>query len=144
MANNLIMKKKKFGKTWFIDLDGTIFEHNTYLRGENIVLENAEAFLKEIPKEDCLIFVTAREERYKQMTLKSLELLEIKFDGILFNITSGTRVLLNDKKETKKLTALALNKRRNSNKFPFFLLENYRYNTIFDFFKNIIFRLKYY
>ena len=31
---NYFSVKKKTGKTWFIDLDGTIFEHNSYLKGK--------------------------------------------------------------------------------------------------------------
>ena len=77
---NYFSVKKKTGKTWFIDLDGTIFEHNSYLKGKNILLKNAKTFLNEIPNEDCLIFVTARPQKYKKMTLESLIVLDINFD----------------------------------------------------------------
>ena len=41
--------------------------------------KKAKFFLNEIPSEDCLIFVTARPQKYKNMTLKSLALLDIDF-----------------------------------------------------------------
>ena len=53
---------------------------------KNIILKKAKEFLSEIPK-NCLIFVTARSKEYKDMTLKSLDLLDI-YDGIIFNISS--------------------------------------------------------
>ena len=113
MVDSFNVKKNKRGRTWFIDLDGTIFEHNSYLHGKNIVLKKAKYFLNEIPSEDCLIFVTARPQKYKNMTLKSLALLDIDYDGIIFNVSSGTRVIVNDKKVSGKFTALAINKKRN-------------------------------
>ena len=144
MVDSFNVKKNKTGRTWFIDLDGTIFEHNSYLYGENIVLNKAKTFLNEIPSEDCLIFVTARPKKYKNMTLKSLALLDIDYDGIIFNVSSGTRVIINDKKVSGKSTALAINKRRNDQNFPFFLLKKFRYNSLINFFKNFFYNYKYY
>jgi len=143
MVDSFNVKKNKTGRTWFIDLDGTIFEHNSYLCGKNIVLKNAKFFLNEIPSEDCLIFVTARPQKYKNMTLKSLALLDIDYDGIIFNVSPGTRVIVNDKKVSGKFTALAINKRRNDKNFPFFLLKKFRYNSLTNFFKNLIYNYKY-
>ena len=122
MVGSFNVKQNKKGRTWFIDLDGTIFEHNSYLYGKNIVLKKALEFLSEIPREDCLIFVTARPKEYKNMTLKSLNLLDINYDGIIFNISSGTRVIINDKKVSGKFTAIAINKARNDQNFPFFFI----------------------
>ncbi len=143
MVDSFNIKKNKRGRTWFIDLDGTVFEHNTYLNGKNIILKKAKDFLNEIPSEDCLIFVTARPKQYKDMTLKSLELLEINYDGIIFNISSGTRVIINDKKVSGKFTALAINKARNDQNFPFFLFNKFRYNSFINFLKNLIYNYKY-
>ena len=144
MVDSFNVKKNKTGRTWFIDLDGTIFEHNSYLYGKNIVLNKAKTFLNEIPSEDCLIFVTARPKKYKNMTLKRLALLDIDYDGIIFNVSSGTRVIINDKKVSGKSTALAINKRRNDQNFPFFLLKKFRYNSLINFFKNFFYNYKYY
>ena len=73
MVDSFNVKQNKKGRTWFIDLDGTIFEHNTYLYGKNIILKKAKEFLSEIPREDCLIFVTARSKEYKDMTTEWIE-----------------------------------------------------------------------
>ena len=67
-----------------------------------------------------MIFVTARPQKYKNMTLKSLALLDIDYDGIIFNVSSGTRVIVNDKKVSGKLTALAVNKKEVSQNFFFY------------------------
>ena len=144
MVDRFNVKKNKTERTWFIDLDGTIFEHNSYLYGKNIVLKKVKFFLNEIPSDDCLIFVTARPRKYKNMTLKGLSLLDIDYDGIIFNVSSGTRVIVNDKKDSGKFTALAINKRRNDQNFPFFLFKKFRYNSLINFFKNLIYNHKYY
>ena len=140
----LLIKNKKFGKTWFIDLDGTIFEHNGYLVGENILLKNAKLFLDSIPKDDCIIFVTARTNKYEKMTLTSLNNYKIKYDGIIFNITSGTRILINDKKINNKRTCFAYNKRRNTSNYPFYILKSFKFKSLKLFFRNLIFSYKFY
>lgn len=139
-----IIEKKKMGKTWFIDIDGTIFIHNGYLNGKNELIKNAKEFLETIPDNDSIIYVTARPKKYAEMTINSLQKLNIKFDFIIFNITSGTRVLINDKKITNKRTCVAFNKSRNSSFFPFYAIEGFSPTSFFDKIKKLFFKFNFY
>ena len=78
------------------------------------------------------------------MTIESLILLDINFDGIIFNLSPGTRVLINDKKVSGKLTALAVNKKRNNTNFPFYLFNKFRFSSAVSYLKNLIFNYRYY
>ena len=140
----LIFDERKIGKTWFVDLDGTIFQHNSYLEGKNIILKNAKLFLEKIPNDDCLIFVTARPKKLKKMTLKTLHEMGISFDGIIFNVTTGTRILINDKKRNNKKTCIAVNKKRNSSYFPEFLLKKLNNFSLIELWKKYFFKINYY
>ena len=64
------MKKIKISKnlnhTWLIDLDGTVVKHNYYLSEKNdLLLKGARSFLKKIPKNDIIIFLTSRKKNSK-------------------------------------------------------------------------------
>lgn len=142
--NYQIIKKKKTGKTWFVDIDGTIFIHNGYLSGKNELIENAKEFLQSIPDNDCLIFVTARPEKYAEMTINSLTKLNKKFDLIIFNVTSGTRVLINDKKITNQKTCVAFNKKRDDSFFPFYAIQGFKPISFIDRIKKLFFIFRFY
>ena len=52
------------GKTWILDLDGTIVKHNGYkIDGHDTLLEGAKEFLGTIGESDMVVFVTSRTER---------------------------------------------------------------------------------
>jgi len=107
------------GHTWLIDLDGTIVKHNGYkIDGEDSLLEGAKAFLESIPEGDKIIFLTSREEKYREQTESFLKRYDIRYDAVLFELPFGERILLNDKKESGLETAIAVNKDRNSRGFP--------------------------
>ena len=56
-------------KTWILDLDGTIVKHDgPFLDGEDSFLPGAKEFLQSIPKEDMIVFLTARTEYEKPHT----------------------------------------------------------------------------
>lgn len=87
------------GHTWLLDLDGTIVVHNGYkLYGEDRFLDGAEAFLKSIPEEDMVIFITSRERKYKEITESFLINHSIRFNYIIYGAPYGERILLNDDK----------------------------------------------
>ena len=114
------MKKIKLSKnlshTWFIDLDGTILEHNAYLNeNKDKLLKGVKLFFKKIPKKDKIIITTSRNKKYSNITIKFLKKNKIKFDNIIFNLPFGERILINDIKPKKKLrTAKSINLKRNS------------------------------
>ena len=98
------------GKTWLIDFDGTVVKHNGHLiDGYDTFLQGSEEFLKKIPEMDTLIIMTAREEKFREMTLSFLEENEIRYDYIIFNLPAGERILVNDIKPKGLKTSVAVN-----------------------------------
>ena len=101
------------GKTWILDLDGTIVKHNGYkLDGHDTLLPGIEKFLENIGPEDMVIFVTSRKEDVKEQTIAFLKETGIRYDHIIWNAPYGERILVNDKKPSGLQTALALNTER--------------------------------
>ena len=113
------MKKIKLSKnlshTWFIDLDGTILEHNGYLfKKKDKLLKGVKLFFRKI-KKDKIIITTSRNRKYSKITIKFLKKNKINFDEIIFKLPYGERILINDIKPKKKLrTAKSINLKRNS------------------------------
>lgn len=125
---------EKTNKTFFIDIDGTIFKHLSNdeidelieTRGDNShegeeVLPNAKEFLTSIAGENMIILTTAREKHHHAHTIKALTYLGIPYDRILFGMRAGPRVVINDIKpigtagNRKPLdTAFAMNVKRDS------------------------------
>lgn len=97
------------GHTWILDLDGTIVKHNGYKTdGEDSFLPNAEQFLKEIPEGDMIIFLTSRTENEKELTEKFLRENHVRYHHIIYGVPYGERILMNDKKPSGLVTALAV------------------------------------
>lgn len=100
-------------KTWILDLDGTLVKHNGYkLDGKDSWLAGAKEFLDKIPQEDMIIFLTSRTEEYRQITLEFLNENHIRYHEIIFNAPYGERILINDKKPSGMMTAIAVNTER--------------------------------
>lgn len=98
------------GRTWLIDLDGTVVKHNGHLiDGHDTFLQGAREFLKGIPKGDTLIILTAREEKYRELTLSFLKENGIAYDLVVFDLPTGERILVNDIKPKGLRTAVAVN-----------------------------------
>lgn len=108
-----VVKVSPLGKTWILDLDGTIVKHNGYkIDGEDSFLDGAEEFLKKIPAEDMIVFITSRTVAEKKLTEKFLEKHNIKYNTIIYNAPYGERILVNDAKPSGLKTALAYTTRR--------------------------------
>lgn len=100
-------------KTWLIDLDGVIFIHNYYLEHKkDKLVPGIKILFKKINKDDLIILLTAREEKYKELTLNSLKKYNIKYNQIIFNLPTGERILINDEKPRGLKTAIAVNTTR--------------------------------
>ena len=113
----MIKKLSTLGKTWILDLDGTIVKHNGYKEtGEDIFLPGAREFLNSIQETDCIIFLTSRTATEEQLTRNFLMKNEIRYDHIIFNAPYGERILINDEKPSGLKTAIAINTKRD--KFP--------------------------
>ena len=109
-----LKKFSKLGKTWLIDIDGTIFEHNSHLKSGNKILQKSKNFLLNIPKNDKIIILTGRPKKYKKSTINFLKKHNIKYDEIIFDLNIGERILINDKKPDGLKTAYAFNVKRDS------------------------------
>lgn len=109
MNNNLILSA--LGHTWLFDLDGTILKHNGYkIDGYDTLLPGVKDFFKNhIRKEDKVIFLTSRKEKYKEITESFLKENNIKYDAILFDLPYGERILVNDKKPSGLEMSKAIN-----------------------------------
>jgi hypothetical protein len=111
-----IEESPEFGKTWFIDLDGTIFRHNEYLDikgGIQRPLPHALKFLRSIPKQDTVVFTTGRKEKYRAYTIRCLKQAKIRFDHLIMGLPRGTRIIINDEKEDGRKTAIGITVARN-------------------------------
>lgn len=106
-----IIELSNLPKTWILDLDGTIVAHNGHLKEEKL-LDGVYEFFQNLGKDDKVLIITAREEIYKEETVKFLKKHNIKYDNILFNYPTGERILVNDKKPSGLKTAYAINKGR--------------------------------
>jgi hypothetical protein len=96
-------------RTWIVDLDGTVFKHNGFRNGEDILLPGVKELWESFLPSDMIIIVTAREKKYKEITLKSLEKYKLRFDHIIFDAPTGERVIINDTKPQGLKTAIAWN-----------------------------------
>jgi len=123
----------KIGKTWFIDIDGTILKAQSNAKLDRMItqfgnkshtqeqtLPSSKHFLKKIPKRDTVVLTTARDNRHKEHTEKTLEYFGIRYDEVIYDLRSGARILVNDvkpkgaiKNEHEIKTAFAINLKRN-------------------------------
>ena len=100
-------------KTWIIDYDGTIVEHNSHLYyGEDRLLERSKEFLESIPDDDFVIIVTARTEEHRRMTEDFLRRNSIRYNELIFGLPPGERILINDIKPSGLRTAYSINVKR--------------------------------
>lgn len=107
------LRLSKLEHTWLIDLDGTLVEHNGYLHGQDILLPNAKKLLQQIPKEDKILILTAREEKYRAQTERFLHEQGIRYNMLLCGLPTGERILLNDNKPSNLSMCRAIALQRN-------------------------------
>tara|TARA_A100001515_G_C4583288_1_gene213656 strand:- start:1072 stop:2154 length:1083 start_codon:yes stop_codon:yes gene_type:complete len=89
-------------KTIFCDIDGTILNHaHKFSDLINCKQELLPGVIEKFNEWDSLghriILCTARKESAREMTVKHLDLLGLCYDMLIMGVTSGTRVLINDK-----------------------------------------------
>lgn len=107
------LKLSTLNKTWILDFDGTLVEHNGYKTADDRFLPGAKEFLQSIPEDDFVLIMTAREKEAKVKTEKFLKENNIRYNLILFEMPMGERILLNDNKPSGLKCAYALNPKRN-------------------------------
>ena len=104
----------KLPKTWIIDIDGTIFEHNGYLKGKDRLLPGVKNFILKIPENDFILLITARTKENETRLKDELREFGIRFNQIIFGAPVGERILINDEKPSGLSTAIAVNVKRDS------------------------------
>lgn len=111
MAEKYVLSS--LGKTWILDLDGTIVKHNGYkLDGKDSFLPGAKEFLKNIDSQDMIVFLTSRTEEYKEITENFLKEHSIRYEYIIYGAPYGERIIINDQKPSGLHMAVALNPQR--------------------------------
>lgn len=92
-------KLNDLSKTWILDLDGTLVEHNGYKTGKDTILPGVvEFFQSAIDKDDYVLIITARETEFKGIAEKCLQENSIRYNQIIYDTPRGERILINDKK----------------------------------------------
>jgi len=99
--------------TWFIDLDGTVLDHNAHLHGKDQVLPGVVEFWNTIPAHDYIVITTGRSEQYRKSTLTILQDNGLRYNFALFGLPLGERIIINDTKPAGLKTAIAWNVERN-------------------------------
>ena len=100
-------------KTWFIDIDGTIFK---YLGGTPEVtngrVEPLPGVIQQINRwemEGCkIILITGRRENLREVTEQELTKLGLPFDLLIMGCADTGRVLINDEGSKIKAHAVSL------------------------------------
>lgn len=106
----MIQRLSPLGKTWILDLDGTVVKHNGYKTdGFDTLLPGARDFLQRIPQTDMIVFITSRTYAEQERTEAFLNENGIRFTYILYNAPFGERILINDRKPSGLNTAIAIN-----------------------------------
>ena len=100
---------EKLDKTWFVDIDGTLFKHRTNVELDRIIpeygmeshlqeepLPEAIAFINNLPKKDRVILTTARESRHLAHTIRALHHFDVRYNKIVDELGAGPRIVVND------------------------------------------------
>lgn len=131
MNSQNVIEVSSLMHTWLIDIDGTIFTHNSNLSGgegelhssdicesdvqpEDTLLPGVAEFWSKLPPGDFVILLSARHPRYRSMTESALRRYSLRYDHIIFGLPKGERILLNDAKPGGLLTAHAVNLQRDA------------------------------
>ena len=108
-----MMTFSTLGKTWILDVDGTVVKHNGYkIDGYDTLLDGVKEFFLRISPEDTVILLTAREEKYLDDLKRFLAANNIRYDHLLTGMPVGERILINDRKPSGLDMAFAVNKKR--------------------------------
>ncbi|MDD5029333.1 MAG: hypothetical protein PHH58_07520 [Rhodoferax sp.] len=99
---------------WLIDIDGTLVTHNGHLSGQECLLDGVQDFWQAIPPGDTIVLLSARQSVWREPTLAWLAAQGLRFNQALFDLPTGERILINDKKDSGLATALALNLKRDA------------------------------
>lgn len=110
------------GKTYFLDVDGTIVPHKT-LEELDAATTNAECLDYPLPgvkelwgtftPDDIIIITTARSERHRRFTEMFFQKYGLRYNLMLMDLPNGPRILINDTPYIFFQKAIAVNVMRN-------------------------------
>lgn len=110
-----VIKVSALGKTWLMDIDGTICKHNGYkINGHDTLLPGAKEFFEQLSSDDKVIFITSRKMDVAKQTEDFLKENGIRYDEIIYGLPYGERILVNDKKRSGLKTSVAINTERDN------------------------------
>jgi hypothetical protein len=110
------------GKTFFIDIDGTIVKHLDIIELAHynldpnfiqVLLPGVDLFFKSLSIYDTIIFTTARSSIYREMTERTLNYHNITFKYLIMDLSQGQRILINDTEHVLYHKAIGINVLRN-------------------------------
>jgi len=115
--NTRLTSKSAKPKTIFCDIDGTLLKHHGDTR--MITINHPQSLPGVVDKINewelnghHIILTTGRRESLRQRTEEHLQAMGIPYDILLMGITSGHRVLINDKNTRGDDTCFAVNLKR--------------------------------
>lgn len=103
------MRLSPLGKTWLLDLDGTLVAHNGDLYGAERLLPGVAEFVRRIGPEDTVVILTSRPEERVRPALTLLAGAGLRTDRVVYGLPFGERILVNDCKPSGLNTAYAVN-----------------------------------
>ena len=112
-----------YPKTYFIDIDGTIVPNLTiedldeYIQIPNYIqdlLPGVKKFFISLHRNDVVIFTTARGNKYKELTERTLNHHRIKYLQLIMDLPAGQRFLINDTVNIFFKKSIAINVLRNA------------------------------
>lgn len=106
--------------TFFCDIDGTIVKNLSYDELDALMdssepqelLYGVEHFFKCLTEYDTVIFTTARKERHRKYTENTLKHHNLKYKHLIMDLSSGTRIVINDTPNVFYEKARAINVQR--------------------------------
>ena len=112
------------GKTYFLDVDGTLVKHLNTVELDDMLKEDAHKDEELLPgvldlwqrimPEDCVIVTTARNERHRKITENIFKRHNLRFDLMIMDLPWGPRILINDTPDIFWKKAVAINVKRDA------------------------------
>lgn len=95
-------------KTWFVDIDGVLVNHNGYLQDGDRWLENTLEFISNLNHQDKVVLTTSRNLENTQPIIEKLKHKGIEVHASLSNLPHGERIVINDCKTSGLRTAFSI------------------------------------
>lgn len=108
------------GRTFFIDIDGTLVYHRKASELDNMIenpvkeelLPGVKELWEYFDVDDCIVITTARRNRHRVFTEKIFTENNLRYDRMLFELETGPRIVINDTPNISEQKASAINVKR--------------------------------